>query len=150
MSEAAHAASMSTGTPGETRHTMEISADWERMKTFEHDIRSTAAGERYAQLIQQHFQEAQNLVNTNRRVATAWHRHGGPEIVRSLLQETHLPAEVNGKPLPDCLAGIEQAFRRYGSPQLAADIDEYAPPLAQLAGLSYPQTLDALREMRVE
>lgn len=127
----------------------------ERLIRVQQEIQALPAGGRYIEILQRHFPEVQTLINNNRRVATTWHRNGGPEILRGILRMTQsseeaLPAEVNGKPLPDCLAGIEQAFRRYGSPQLAADIDEYAPPLAQFAGLTYPQALDALREMRVE
>jgi hypothetical protein len=125
-----------------------------QLNRFERDITQTRAGRQYHELIQRHFPEALALVNENRRVATAWHRNGGPEIVRGVLRMAQspaesLPTEINGKPLPTCLARIEQAFKRYGSPQLAAAIDEYAPPLAQLAGLTYPQALDTLRNLEI-
>jgi len=126
-----------------------------RLTQKEQEITATPAGKRYSELIQRHFPEAQTLVNKNRRVATAWHRNGGPQLVRGLLRmaespQEALPAEIDGKPLPQCLAGIQGAFTRYGSPALAADLSEYGPALALLAGLNYTQALDALRSMRVE
>ncbi|HSS79168.1 MAG TPA: hypothetical protein VLV54_20785, partial [Thermoanaerobaculia bacterium] len=94
--------------------------------------------------------EALNLVNTNRRVATIWHRSGGPRIVQSLLQllqrpEEALPAEIDGKPLRDCLLGIQKVFMRYGSPAFSADLARFGPSLVPLAGLSYREALSALQ-----
>jgi hypothetical protein len=119
------------------------------------EITSIPAGRRYSELIQRHFPEVQTLVNKNRRVATAWHRNGGPHIARGVLRmaqspEEILPNEIDGKPLSECLAGIQGVFSRYGSPALAADLAEYGPSLAQLAGLTYPQTLEALRNLESE
>jgi hypothetical protein len=119
------------------------------------EITSIPAGRRYSELIQRHFPEVQTLVNKNRRVATAWHRNGGPHIARGVLRmaqspEEILPNEIDGKPLSECLADIQSVFTRYGSPALAADLAEYGPSLAQLAGLTYPQALEALRNLESE
>lgn len=124
----------------------------ELLARVQQEIQAVPAGGRYMEILQRHFPEAHTLINNNRRVATSWHRNGGPEIVRGILraaqfQNEPLPAEVNGKPLSECLDGLQSAFIRYGSPQLAADIDEYGPPLARLAGLTYPQALDTLRNL---
>jgi hypothetical protein len=128
-----------------------------QLSRVEREITATPAGKRYSELVQRHFSEAQTLVNKNRRVATAWHRNGGPKIVRGVLRMAQspdesfsLPAEIDGKPLPECLAGIQSVFTRYGSPALAADMSQYGPALAQLAGLTYSQTLDALRNIEIE
>jgi hypothetical protein len=127
----------------------------QRLHDAEMDITATPAGERYSQLFRKHFPEAAKLVNDNRRVATAWHRNGGPQLLQNLLQSVQsrdraLPEEIDGKPLSECLAGIQNAFKRYGSPQLAADLDKYAPHLARLAGLTYPQALDTLRNLEIK
>lgn len=126
----------------------------QQLQRVEQEIASTPVGRRYTELVQRHFPEVQTLVNNNRRVATAWHRNGGPKIVRSVIRlaqapEEALPAEIDGKPLGQCLAGIQSAVSHYGSPDLAADLEEFGPPLALLAGLNYTQALDALRSMRV-
>lgn len=117
-------------------------------------ITAIPAGRRYSELVQRHFPEVQRLINENRRVATAWQRNGGPQIAHGLLQvvqlqKERLPSDINGKPLSRCLAGIQSVFTRYGSPNLAADLTQYGPPLAQLAGLTYPQALDALRNLEM-
>jgi hypothetical protein len=125
-----------------------------RLHDAEVDITATRAGDRYAQLFRRHFPEVAKLVNDNRRVATAWHRNGGPQLLQNILQavQTHnhaLPARIDGKPLSECLNGLQSAFIRYGSPQLAADLEQYAPPLTQLAGLTYLQALDTLRNLEI-
>jgi hypothetical protein len=125
------------------------------LERAQRELLATPPGPRYAELIRQHEREIIQLVNTNRRVATVWHRNGGPVIVQNALQAVHapahrLPSEINGKPLTECLTSIQQIFTRYGSAKLSADLQQYGPPLLYLAGLSYPQALDALRDMRVE
>jgi len=127
----------------------------QQLQRVEQEIATTPVGLRYKELVQRHFSEVQTLVNSNRRVATAWHRNGGPRIVRGVIRlaqapEENFPAEIDGKPLGECLAGIQNVISRYSSPDLAADLDEFGPPLAQLAGLNYTQALDALRSMRVD
>ncbi|MDQ2920979.1 MAG: hypothetical protein M3R52_05125, partial [Acidobacteriota bacterium] len=73
----------------------------QQLQQVEQEITATPAGRRYADLVQRHFSEAQTLVNTNRRVATAWHRNGGPRIASAVLRiaespDEPLPAEING------------------------------------------------------
>ncbi len=119
-----------------------------RLATAQQEIIATPAGKRYSELVQRHLPEAQALVNNNRRVAVAWRRNGGTQIVRSALRITEsgepLPAEINGKPLHECITGIQGILTRYGSAQLSADLRKYGPPLAQLGGLTYTEALDAL------
>ncbi|MGB9119663.1 MAG: hypothetical protein WCE73_03495 [Candidatus Angelobacter sp.] len=125
------------------------------LERAQQEMLATPPGPRYAEVIRQHEREIIQLVNKNRRVATVWHRNGGPVIVQNAVQALHssdhrLPSEINGKPLTECLTSIQQIFTRYGSPQLSADLQQYGPPLLPLVGLNYPQALDALRDMRVE
>jgi hypothetical protein len=125
------------------------------LERAQQELMATPPGPRYAEVIRQHEREIIQLVNKNRRVATVWHRNGGPAIVQNALQALHssdhrLPSEINGKPLTECLTSIQQIFTRYGSPQLSADLQQYGPPLLPLVGLNYPQALDALRDMRTE
>jgi hypothetical protein len=97
-----------------------------------------------------HVDEAQNLVNTNRKMATVWHRNGGPAIADGLLRMLEIPGQripavINGAPLVDCLQQIASALARYGSDALAADIKTHGAALTQLAHLSYPELLKTLQ-----
>jgi hypothetical protein len=101
-------------------------------------------------MVKRHFAETQRLVNSNRRVATIWHRNRGPLILQAFLnmlqrRDALLPKEINGQPLADCLERIKQGIVRYASPALAADLARFAPRLQSLAGLSYTQMLSELR-----
>jgi hypothetical protein len=126
-----------------------------RLAQAQQELTATPKGRLYSELVQRHFPEAQKLVNTNKRVATAWRRNGGPQIVRDVLRmlqspEGTLPHEIERRPLSECLSRIQRVFARYGSSELAADLAEYGPPLAQLAGLNYSQALDTLRNMHAQ
>lgn len=131
------------------------SLTWEDIRRMEVQIRATPAGEKYAQLVQQHFSEAQALVNTSRRVGAMWRLNRGPQLIENIWKATQsteqrLPTEIDGKPLADCIQGIQSAFTRYGSPGFAADLRKYGPPLTQLAGLSYSQALDSLQDIEIQ
>ena len=121
-----------------------------RLRQAEREISATPGGRRLADLAQRHFDEAQMLVNTNRRVAAVWRRNGGPQIVSGLLRmansnQASLPPEIQGKPLADCLAGIHKVFAKYGNWELTADLDRHSASITHLAHLSYPEVLAALR-----
>jgi hypothetical protein len=111
------------------------------------------AGKEYADAITQHAGEVQRLINTNRRVAAVWQRSGGPQIIQAALNMMEnrsqvIPAEIEGKPLADCIAKIQKALLRYSSPGLAAGLRKYAPRLGELAGLNYMQSLAWLKAPR--
>src|SRR5262249_58931559 len=42
-------------------------------------------GEQLAAATSRHFSEVRRLINSNRRIATMWHRAGGPGLLRRLL-----------------------------------------------------------------
>jgi hypothetical protein len=122
----------------------------ERLQQIQHELLSTALGQQYAALIGAHLVEMRTLVNTNKRVATVWHRSGGPLLVQQIMQALEWP----DRPLPTVIAGQSVAervrrilaiFRRYASPALAAAIDQHAAAFLQLDGLSYNQLLRKLR-----
>ena len=115
----------------------------------EHDIRATAAGRNYADLVRRHFAEAQALVNRNRRVGTVWQHSGGPEIMNSVLEmfctrDRRLPTEINGKSFAECLSRIQRVLARYASPTMSRDLTRYAPQIAQWSGMTFPELLSAL------
>jgi hypothetical protein len=120
-----------------------------RLTQVQQEIGATPAGRQYGALIMRHLDEAQTLVNTNKKMATVWHRNGGPTIIEGLLRMLQAPGQrippmINGTPLEDCLQQIASALARFGSDALAADIRAYAFGLTQLAHLTYPELLTAL------
>jgi hypothetical protein len=98
------------------------------------------AGHLYAALVSRHFDEVLRLINTNRKVATVWHRNGGPALVRAALAIAEdpltatIPDRVNGAPLAPQLDRILDNWRRYASPGFVADIDRYRTDVLALPG----------------
>jgi hypothetical protein len=120
-----------------------------RLVQAQSEIGATPGGQLYAPLIMRHLNEAQTLVNTNRKMATVWQRNGGLAIANGLVRTLEIPGQripsmINGTPLADCLQQIASALARYGSDALAADIKAHGPALIELAHLSYPELLTAL------
>ncbi|MGF6877244.1 hypothetical protein [Paraburkholderia sp. MM5477-R1] len=114
------------------------------------EISATPAGRELAELARRHAEEVQILVNTNPRVATAWHRNGGPRIAEAVFgflqaKDTRLPEELDGISLPDCLRNIQRALMKYGSEALSADLERYGPQILALSNLSYPEMLARMR-----
>jgi hypothetical protein len=121
-----------------------------RVLTTQAEITSTPTGKRYAELVTRHAREVQGLVNENRRVTIAWHRNGGPQILRAALRfvgqrEEHLPQEIDGEPLAERLSRIRDALARYGSTELSRDLSKYGQELLDLTSLSYTQALERMR-----
>jgi len=114
------------------------------------EIVATPAGKEYADAITQHAGEVQRIINTNRRVAAVWQRSGGPQIIQAALNVAQnrtqaFPAEIEGKPLTDCVAKIVKTLTRYASPALAASLGKYAPRIALIGGLTYAALLARLQ-----
>jgi hypothetical protein len=121
----------------------------QRLVQVEREITATPAGSEVAELVRRHFAETHHLVNSNRRVATVWHRSGGPQIVQAVLdlllrRDRRLPEEIDGKPFAECLERIKRALARYASPALAADLARFAPRLQGFSGFTYSEVLSAL------
>jgi hypothetical protein len=143
--------------PGEAAGVQSVAARvvGARLEQIEREVTSTKAGKRYADLVRLHFPEARGLVNANRRIGAVWRRNSGPEIINaflSVLQNAgqQIPATINEKPLRDCMTEIQSVLVRYGSPELAADLQKFLPPLADFGGLTHRQALDALRGMQIQ
>jgi hypothetical protein len=121
-----------------------------RLAQVEREIAATPTGSEVAAVVKRHLPEARHLVNSNRRAATVWQRNGGPKILEAALRVLQrrgqrLPEEIEGRPLTECLEGIERGLARYASPAFAADLSRFIPRLASFAGLTYAQVLTALR-----
>jgi hypothetical protein len=109
----------------------------------------TPRGQEYVGLALQHQEELLRLVNTNRRVATVWHRNGGPTLLRwftDLHDDLRLPDTINGQPLEVRLKRIADIFERYGSDRLGADIETWRPRILALAHCSFKEAVDSLAQ----
>jgi hypothetical protein len=127
----------------------------DRLLEAEKEIAAVPAGREYADLIRSHFHEGQRLVNGNRKVATAWHRNGGPEMLQAIFniiqrRDQRLPLELQGRPLSECLARIMRVMTRYASPRFATDLELHGARLAGMAGLSYKDVLSTLQSWSEE
>jgi len=124
-----------------------------RLRDAQRAIAATQAGTELIAVVERHADEARRLVNTNRRVATVWHRNCGPQIIQAGLgaltkPEYPLSSEIEGKPVTECLLKIQEIFSRYASPAFAADLNRMGPRIIELSGRSYNQALAVLREMQ--
>jgi subtilisin family serine protease len=78
--------------------------------------------------VSRHFSEVRRLINTNRRVATMWHRAAGPCMLRRLFQgsiDPDAPAAISGEPDEGYLDRWCELLARYGSPRLRAGLERY-------------------------
>lgn len=112
------------------------------------DLDRSPAGRLLATVWLRHQHELVRLVNTNRRVAAGWHRHGGSALIQMLIRMLRqptlaLPGTVHGVQLATCLDRIHNAFAPFGSAALQADLGSARAALPDLAGLTYPQIIDA-------
>jgi hypothetical protein len=107
-------------------------------------------GDHVAAAISRHFSEARRLINSNRRIATMWHRAAGPRLLRRLLHGT----SVDDSPLP---IDKESAYRylnrcldllaQCGSPRLRGSLERYRSVVSMLLTNTFtvpiePRTMD--------
>lgn len=97
-------------------------------------------------LVSMHFDEVLKLINTNRRVATKWHRMFGPELLRSMLWNPMsglseampvLPAALNNQDVSERMRSLFDVLIRYGSPRLRNDVRSYGPLFFALPGATF-------------
>ena len=118
--------------------------DWLRA-----ELSRSVAGRLAIDLWSTHRGEIQGLIDRNRKVATVWHRTGGPALLHAFTRAVQtpssiIPASVNGLPTSACLDRLALAFKRHGSPSLHADISRLATTLPAIGGLSLTDILAAL------
>jgi hypothetical protein len=95
-----------------------------------------------------HQRELLGLINTNRRVALAWHRTGLSALVQVLARmpaepDLALPATLHGQPVRTVLTRMRATLDRYASPALSADLARLDRVLPDLGGLTYPRIIAA-------
>lgn len=115
-----------------------------RLQRFQEWLLAQPAGHYWGALVSRHVDEVLRLINTNRRVATVWHRNGGPALVRAALQFAEdpdnavLPSQLSGALVAQQWTRILAVWRRYASPALTADIDAHREVVLTFPGQSLP------------
>ena len=95
-----------------------------------------------------HQRELLGLINTNRRVALAWHRTGLSAVVQVLARmptepDLALPTTLHDEPVRTVLTRMRATLDRYASPALSADLARLDRVLPNLGGLTYPAIIAA-------
>ena len=125
-------------------------AEWMEMRN---EFFSVPKAKFYQELVMRHFLEVRTLINTNKRVATVWHRNGGPRLIRAGIQasfqpEQPLPVEFDGVRLSDRVMHIIEILKKYGSESLAQDIENHVKEWIDILteGFSLRQLLDFFKQ----
>jgi len=100
----------------------------------------TPAGQLVFSLVSAHLNEGIRLVNTDRRVTVAWHRMGGPYLLRTVADArgelpTRVPEVIDGCDVAIGLDRFLDALSDAGSLRLRIDIERYRGLLLSLPGL---------------
>jgi hypothetical protein len=95
-----------------------------------------------AALVSQHFDEVKRLIDTNRRVAALWRRHGGPGLVRGFvfadgIPDPPVPLGLSTGASRELLGRFLTVLLRFGGAELRADIARYAALAQALPGASW-------------
>jgi hypothetical protein len=121
----------------------------EFLRGAQQDLLATEGGRQFAELFLRHVNEVQNLLNTNKRVAVAWQRNGGPLLAQVALNAVQnpnvsIPEHINGLPLRQCLHNILDILEKYGSDELKLDVFRSRSSWTQLVGMSFNQVMNGL------
>jgi hypothetical protein len=119
------------------------------MARVQSDLDRSLAGRSLITLWLDNQEELTQLINTNRKVATVWHRSGAAGLFQILMRmvsspSTEVPQTLNGQPVSHCIDRVHEILRRFASPPLSSDLARARSMLPDLAGRTYPQILVAL------
>jgi hypothetical protein len=97
----------------------------------------------------EHQREIRHLVDHHRKVATVWHRSGGPALLQAILRALHspdvvIPTSINGLSIAASLDRLKRILCKYGSPALGADAEHVHSLLPDIGGLSFPEIVASL------
>ena len=106
-----------------------------QIELLQHRVVSSPNWPQLEALFDRYGREINTLVNTNKRVATVWHRCGGPAWVRVALQlidmpSMPIPATAAGHPLQESIDRMQAILQRYGSAGLVSALYRLSPALA--------------------
>jgi hypothetical protein len=120
---------------------------------IEHELSQSERGRLLTELWLRHSHELNNLVNHNRKVATHWQRNGGPALFQNALRaaqqhdsQLEIPAHINGQSVDQSAENMMEVFLKYGSDALRSDLEAHRGILPLLAGRSYQEILQNLRD----
>ncbi|MFL6812253.1 MAG: S8 family serine peptidase [Bradyrhizobium canariense] len=124
--------------PQPVRHPWEEFDD--RFRSWERLFGKRPAWQLCAFLISTHFDEVKRLIDTNRRVAAVWQRHGGPLLVRRIVlgeedADPPLPERIGHRPVQALIDRLVAILERYGGGTLKADVARYRAFVRRLPGL---------------
>lgn len=100
---------------------------------------NTAEGQRLYHRGRKHWEELREIVNTQKRVATVWHRNYGPMLMHhatrtAMLPHVPLPREVDGIELRVRAAKLVTALEPFSSKELIRALHETLPLFTVLQG----------------
>lgn len=110
----------------------------------------TNRGPEFLNMFKKHFEEVRRLINTNKRVATIWHRSKGPAWVRAGFRainspEASIPFEIEGLSIIEGLKRMAEILKRYGSEVLIDDITNYESELNKVKkGMGLNEIIEVL------
>jgi subtilisin family serine protease len=115
-----------------------------RLQEVQERLVRTPIGQTLTALVSTHFDEVFRLINRNRRVATLWHRIGGPVLVHHVLtwsgaESPLLPPRAAVPGFSKYFDRLLEALARFGSTQLQRDVAHYGALVAGIPGLSIQQ-----------
>jgi subtilisin family serine protease len=121
----------------------------DRLRAWERLFGKRPAWQLCAYLVSTHFDEVKRLIDTNRRVAAVWQRHGGPQLVRRIVlgnehPDPPLPETIEDKPVLVLIDRLVAILTRYGSASLKADTDRYCDFVRRLPGMRIADIDEAL------
>ncbi|PCC69347.1 hypothetical protein SAMN02745121_08068 [Nannocystis exedens] len=104
-------------------------------------------GRLIADILLTHRSEILHLVNTNRRVTVAWHRHKGPGFVNHLVKNVRdpnhpIPQEIDGVTREALIRTMARVLAEHGSAALAEVATNYLD-----TALEYARRFDSLHEL---
>lgn len=117
--------------------------------SLQDDLDQSATGRLLITTWLTHQRELLGLINSNRRVALAWHRTGLSALVQVLARmpadpDLVLPATLHGQPVRTVLTRMRATLDRFASPALSVDLARLDGVLPELGGLTYPRIIAAL------
>jgi Subtilase family len=92
-------------------------------------------GQYLAAAVSRNFSEGRRLINTNRRVATMWHRSDGPRLLYRILQgaiDAKAPAAILTEQQREFIDRWCDLLVRYGSQRLRTSIEKHRTSLISL------------------
>ena len=109
-------------------------------------LKSFPEGEHVAAAISRHFSEVRRLINSNRRIATMWHRANGPLLLRRLLHGARVgdsPLSTEEESVYRYLDRCFDLLARDGSPRLRGSLERYRALVATLLGVSIAAPIES-------